>query len=116
MSHQDDLDNHANQLNLEYEAYWESRGYDGTPDDYDYCYDDNDEGVTDEKTVQVDVTSVIPEPTKKPKKTPTRKNKKESNGKSPPMSSFDYLLKVGEVKRRKREALRRFSPWYNGDE
>lgn len=28
MSKQDDLDNHANQLNPEHEAYWESRGYD----------------------------------------------------------------------------------------
>lgn len=28
MSKQDDLDNHANQLNPEHEAYWESRGFD----------------------------------------------------------------------------------------
>lgn len=30
----EDLDNHANQLNPEHDAYWESRGYDERPDDY----------------------------------------------------------------------------------
>jgi hypothetical protein len=35
MSHQDDLDNHANQLNPENDAYWDSRGEDGRPDDYE---------------------------------------------------------------------------------
>lgn len=27
-------DNHANQMNPEHDAYWESRGYDERPDDY----------------------------------------------------------------------------------
>jgi len=31
---QADLDNHANQLNPEHDAYWESRGYDERPDDW----------------------------------------------------------------------------------
>ena len=31
----DDLDNHANQLNPEHDAYWQSRGYDERPDDSD---------------------------------------------------------------------------------
>jgi hypothetical protein len=29
----DDRDNHANQLNPEHDAYWQSRGYDERPDD-----------------------------------------------------------------------------------
>jgi hypothetical protein len=35
MSQQDDLDNHANQLNPENDAYWDSRVEDGRPDDYE---------------------------------------------------------------------------------
>lgn len=31
----DELDNHANQLNENNDAYWDSRGYDGRPDDWD---------------------------------------------------------------------------------
>ena len=31
---QDDLDNHANQLNENNDAYWQSRGYDSRPDDW----------------------------------------------------------------------------------
>ena len=31
---QADLDNHANQLNDNNNAYWDSRGYDGRPDDW----------------------------------------------------------------------------------
>lgn len=30
---QDDLDNRSRQLNEENDAYWQSRGYDGRPDD-----------------------------------------------------------------------------------
>jgi hypothetical protein len=30
---QADLDNHSRQLNDEHDAYWQSRGYDGHPDD-----------------------------------------------------------------------------------
>ena len=30
-----DLDNHANQVNPNNDAYWESRGYDERPDDWE---------------------------------------------------------------------------------
>ena len=32
---QDDLDNHADQLNPNNGAYWESRGWDARPDDWE---------------------------------------------------------------------------------
>lgn len=32
---QSDLDNHADQLNPNNDAYWESRGEDGRPDDWE---------------------------------------------------------------------------------
>ena len=32
---QNDLDNHANQLNPSNDAYWESRGFDERPDDWE---------------------------------------------------------------------------------
>ncbi len=32
---QADLDNHANQLNPEHDAYWQSRGEDERPEDYE---------------------------------------------------------------------------------
>lgn len=35
MNTQDELDNHANQLNPNNDAYWQSRGYDEKPDDWD---------------------------------------------------------------------------------
>jgi hypothetical protein len=35
MSKQDDLDNHANQLNPNNDAYWESRDFDERPDDWE---------------------------------------------------------------------------------
>ena len=35
MSRQSDLDNHANQLNPNNDAYWDSRGYDERPDDWE---------------------------------------------------------------------------------
>ena len=34
MSKQSDLDNHANQLNPNNDAYWQSRGEDERPDDW----------------------------------------------------------------------------------
>ena len=34
VSRQSDLDNHANQLNPNNDAYWESRGWDERPDDW----------------------------------------------------------------------------------
>lgn len=33
MSHKDDMDNHANQLNPQHDAYWQSPGCDGVPED-----------------------------------------------------------------------------------
>lgn len=35
MSRQSDLDNHADQLNPNNDAYWESRGWDERPDDWE---------------------------------------------------------------------------------
>jgi hypothetical protein len=35
MSRQSDTDNHSNQLNPNNDAYWESRGYDERPDDWE---------------------------------------------------------------------------------
>ena len=43
MSRQSDLDNHANQLNPNNDAYWESRGYDERPDDWDGRGDEQDD-------------------------------------------------------------------------
>ena len=35
MSHQSDMDNHADQMNPNNDAYWESRGEDERPDDWE---------------------------------------------------------------------------------
>lgn len=35
MSRKDDLDNHADQLNQNNDAYWESRGWDERPEDWE---------------------------------------------------------------------------------
>lgn len=35
LSRKDELGNHANQLNPNNDSYWESRGYDGRPDDWE---------------------------------------------------------------------------------
>ncbi len=35
MSRKEDQDNRANQMNPNNDAYWESRGYDGRPDDWE---------------------------------------------------------------------------------
>lgn len=35
MSQKSDQDNHSNQLNPNNDAYWESRGYDERPEDWD---------------------------------------------------------------------------------
>ena len=43
MSRKDDLDNHANQMNPNNDAYWESRGFDGRPDDWEDRIDEEDE-------------------------------------------------------------------------
>jgi hypothetical protein len=38
---QDNLDNRANQLNPEHDAYWQSRGEDERPDDWEDCIQGN---------------------------------------------------------------------------
>jgi len=35
MSHQNDLDNHADQMNPNNDAYWESRGEESRPEDWE---------------------------------------------------------------------------------
>ena len=42
MGRQDDLDNHADQLNPNNDAFWESRGWDERPDDWDDRVEDDD--------------------------------------------------------------------------
>ena len=39
----DDLDNHSDQLNPNNDAYWESRGFDERPDDWEDRIQDEDE-------------------------------------------------------------------------
>ena len=43
MSRKDDLENHANQMNPNNHAYWEPRGYDGRPDDWEDRTDQEDD-------------------------------------------------------------------------
>jgi hypothetical protein len=43
MSHQDDMNNHSDQLNPNNDAYWESRGYDERPDDWEDQVEEEDE-------------------------------------------------------------------------
>lgn len=40
---QDELDNHANQLNDNNDAYWQSRGEDERPDDWEDRVKDDDD-------------------------------------------------------------------------
>ena len=42
MNSQDELDNRANQLNPNNDAYWQSRGYDERPDDWDDLISEED--------------------------------------------------------------------------
>jgi hypothetical protein len=42
MSKQSDQDNHANQLNENNDAYWQSRGEDERPDDWDSRSEDDE--------------------------------------------------------------------------
>ena len=44
MSGQSDLDNHANQLNPNNDAYWESRGEEDRPDDWEEEISEEDGG------------------------------------------------------------------------
>ncbi|MFC1965786.1 hypothetical protein ACFLVW_03370 [Chloroflexota bacterium] len=43
MSRQNDLDNHSNQMNPNNDAYWESRGYDERPDDWEEIAEEDTE-------------------------------------------------------------------------
>ena len=43
MSRQSDLDNHANQMNPNNDEYWQSRGYDERPDDWEEQASEDDE-------------------------------------------------------------------------
>ena len=45
-------DNHANQMNPNNDAYWESRGFDGRPDDWE-DHDDGDDGNDDNRANQL---------------------------------------------------------------
>lgn len=42
MSRKDDLDNHSDQLNPNNDAYWESRGWEERPDDWEDRVENND--------------------------------------------------------------------------
>lgn len=42
MNSQDELDNHADQLNPNNDAYWQSRGYDERPDDWEDLISEED--------------------------------------------------------------------------
>ena len=54
MSRQSEMDNHANQLNPNNDAYWESRGLDERPEDWEECADSNcAKQRTDDKSQQV---------------------------------------------------------------
>ena len=52
MGRQDDLDNHANQLNPNNDAYWESRGFDGPPGNWDADDWDGDDWYDDDSEFQ----------------------------------------------------------------
>jgi hypothetical protein len=43
MSQQDDMDNHSDQLNPNNDAYWESRGYDERPDDWEELAEEDED-------------------------------------------------------------------------
>ena len=43
MSRKDDLDSRANQLNPNNDSYWQSRGYEERPDDWEDRVDQEDE-------------------------------------------------------------------------
>ena len=43
MATKDDRDNHSNQLNPNNDAYWESRGYDERPDDWESILDEEED-------------------------------------------------------------------------
>ena len=49
MSKQSDLDNHANQLNPNNDAYWQSRDEDERPDDWEERGQGDDKGPRDKE-------------------------------------------------------------------
>ena len=46
-------DNRADQMNPNNDAYWESRGYDERPDDWEGLVDDDDDGDDDNRANQL---------------------------------------------------------------
>ena len=52
MSRQSDLDNHADQINPNNDAYWESRGWDDRPDDWDDRVQEDDTPPDEEESSQ----------------------------------------------------------------
>ena len=53
MSKQTDLDNHANQLNPNNDAYWESRGLDERPEDWEERAEEEERQTTNETPQRV---------------------------------------------------------------
>ena len=54
MSRQSDLDNHADQMNPNNDAYWESRGLDDRPDDWDGRVQEDDTLPDEEESARPD--------------------------------------------------------------
>ncbi len=50
-------DNRADQMNPNNDAYWQSRGYDERPDDWEEDLDDNDGGDDDNRANQLNPDS-----------------------------------------------------------
>lgn len=51
MSKQSDRDNHANQMNPNNDAFWQSRGFDERPDDWEERVEDVDDQMVNDKNV-----------------------------------------------------------------
>ena len=51
MSRQSDRDNHANQMNPNNDAFWQSRGFDERPDDWEELAEDLDDQPVNDKAV-----------------------------------------------------------------
>ena len=46
MDRKSDLDNHADQLNPNNDAYWDGRGYDGRPDDWEELVNEDEHEIS----------------------------------------------------------------------
>ena len=46
MDRKSDLDNHADQLNPNNDTYWDSRGYDGCPDDWEELVNEDEHWIS----------------------------------------------------------------------